>query len=505
MLDDPDIDDEISYPCGDVELHGRLTVPEGAFAVVIGAARERGRPERRTDRVAVTGLNTAGLATLVLDLLADGEATRARARPRRRPPHRAAPRRSRLVATTSRPAPASPVGLLGFGATAAAAFSVAGDPDGSVGAVVSVAVGGSTRTRRCSGASSPPRCCWSMPTTPRSIPGRRGRRLAGVHRLDLVESAAPMVDDPDTLDGVRVTIADWFVDCLGRAAARAAPARRTPVRLSRATGSEPGRVRLRRLLAREPLLGGLERVERVGAVEVHHDVELVGEARREVVALALGLRAVDDADRPLEPGSRERGTHGGVATCRARHADRAGLVEQRLVAVGQRRPDDACARPGRPSRSAAVTSPVKVVNPTSTHSSPYRWRASWPTLSSPRAPMPVARASPTWELCSHTTTLPAGGGGARGARAARRACWPCAGRAGSTTRPRRGTSAGSTPPRRARRRRSARRRTARPRTRPCRRGGGSSAVRRAQRRPAGRRPRPRTAARPGTRARSRSA
>lgn len=66
-------------------------------------------------------------------------------------------------------------------------------------------------------------------------------------------------------------------------------------------------------------------------------------------------------------------------------------------------------RRGAPHESPAITVPRWVPNPASTTwSSPYRSRASWPMLTSPRAAMPVARALPTCVLCAHTTALAPG-------------------------------------------------------------------------------------------------
>src|SRR5208282_6051387 len=63
--------------------------------------------------------------------------------------------------------------------------------------------------------------------------------------------------------------------------------------------SEAGRVGLGRL-APVPQRGALERLDRSGAVEMDHGVELLAQAGGEVVAPPLGLRAVDHPDRPLK-------------------------------------------------------------------------------------------------------------------------------------------------------------------------------------------------------------
>ena len=88
-------------------------------------------------------------------------------------------------------------------------------------------------------------------------------------------------------------------------------------------------------------------------VEVDHGVELVGESRLEVVAVALGLGAVDHADRALEPGLAQRGSCG---RCRSREPEAldADVVEELLVAPGERRAD-ALALAGSPQFDAAVT------------------------------------------------------------------------------------------------------------------------------------------------------
>src|SRR4051812_8396811 len=61
----------------------------------------------------------------------------------------------------------------------------------------------------------------------------------------------------------------------------------------------PSGERLRRLFRRPG--GALQRHQGAGLVEMDHGVELVGHVGLEVMALALGLRAVDHADRALQP------------------------------------------------------------------------------------------------------------------------------------------------------------------------------------------------------------
>ena len=57
-----------------------------------------------------------------------------------------------------------------------------------------------------------------------------------------------------------------------------------------------------------------------------------------------------------------------------------------------------------PQPEAAVTVPAHVLKPME-KTLPKRSRASWPTFHSPFSLISVARASPRWELCAHTTAL----------------------------------------------------------------------------------------------------
>jgi hypothetical protein len=79
--------------------------------------------------------------------------------------------------------------------------------------------------------------------------------------------------------------------------------------------------------------GALQRLDRPGPIVVEHAVELPAEIGMEVVTLALGVRAVDDADRPLEP-RRTKRLQLGAMEVEIEVAER-GVVEQRLPAPGK--------------------------------------------------------------------------------------------------------------------------------------------------------------------------
>ena len=137
----------------------------------------------------------------------------------------------------------------------------------------------------------------------------------------------------------------------------------------------------------------------------------------------------------------------------------ADVVEQRLVAPRQGRPDPLPLGrrvPVRGRRHRAVVGGEadqdRVVGRAA------RGRAGRRSTR-PASPISVARASPRCELWAQTTTFVRPPCAAQGARPARRASRPCGGRAGSTRRPRRGTSCGSTARRSGPAGRSARRRS----------------------------------------------
>src|SRR5687767_1448717 len=79
----------------------------------------------------------------------------------------------------------------------------------------------------------------------------------------------------------------------------------------------------------------LQGVERVRVVDVDHDVELLGKAGADVIACAIGLRVVYDADRPLEP-RRRQGRAQRLLPEAQREAFEADVVKQPLVAARER-------------------------------------------------------------------------------------------------------------------------------------------------------------------------
>src|SRR5512141_876670 len=104
------------------------------------------------------------------------------------------------------------------------------------------------------------------------------------------------------------------------------------------------RVRLGRLPL-QPDRGAVERLDGTGVVEVEDRVELLREACQEVMAPALRLGPIDDADRPLEAPFRERVRDLAVAMQVEVEARVAHLAEERFPGVRERGPQTLA--PGR--------------------------------------------------------------------------------------------------------------------------------------------------------------
>src|SRR4051812_11877923 len=89
-----------------------------------------------------------------------------------------------------------------------------------------------------------------------------------------------------------------------------------------------------------PAGGALQRGDGGGLVEVDDRVELVGQGGVEVVAQALGLGSVDDADRPLQPARAQQVRRAAAVGARAgpqaeQERGHPGVVENPFVAVRQ--------------------------------------------------------------------------------------------------------------------------------------------------------------------------
>ncbi|KUN80603.1 phosphoribosyl transferase [Streptomyces bungoensis] len=202
---------EVDVPAGAALLHGRLTVPDRAFGVVVFTPGGSGRDSPR-DRYVAEGLNRAGFVTLLLDpLTEEEEADRAGAFDTAGPARRLADATGRL-----RDEPGCrglAVGYFGTGTGAAAALRAAAEPDARIAAVV------------CRGGrpdlAGPRLPAVAAPTL--LIAGGHDRQALGHHRealarlrcehaLAIVPGATHLFEEPGALRKVTDLARDWFFD-----------------------------------------------------------------------------------------------------------------------------------------------------------------------------------------------------------------------------------------------------------------------------------------------------
>ena len=130
----------VEIPCGDVEIHGDLTVPATPKGVVLFAHGSGSGRHSPRNRFVAEALNEAGLATLLLDLLTEEEERiDALTREHRFDIRLLAGRVCDAIDWLSAQAETRslPVGLFGASTGAGAALLAAGERSSEVGAVVS--------------------------------------------------------------------------------------------------------------------------------------------------------------------------------------------------------------------------------------------------------------------------------------------------------------------------------------------------------------------------------
>lgn len=203
---------------GDVELLGDLAQPEGARGLVLfahGSGSSRRSPRNRA--VART-LNGAGFATLLFDLLTDGESQRrelvfdiellARRLERVTQLVREGPSTRRL-----------PIGYFGASTGAAAALSAAAAVGPGVGAVVSRGGRPDLAGDRLPGVvASTLLIVGSHDPGVLELNRRAAERLPGEHRVAVVEGAGHLFEEPGTLEEVARLASGWFTTHLHRSA-----------------------------------------------------------------------------------------------------------------------------------------------------------------------------------------------------------------------------------------------------------------------------------------------
>ncbi|MCX5375863.1 alpha/beta family hydrolase [Streptomyces sp. NBC_00091] len=208
--------EQAGYEAGDeaVEVHaaglrlaGSLTLPPGAGAVVVfahGSGSSRHSPRNRS---VASVLNRAGLGTLLFDLLtADEEATRANV-------FDIATLSGRLTRATAwlRGRTSLPVGYFGASTGAAAALEAAASPDADIGAVVSRGGRPDLAGRHLGAVRAPTLLIVGGDDTLVLDLNRQAQReLRCENRLEVIEGATHLFEEPGALDEAAALARDWF-------------------------------------------------------------------------------------------------------------------------------------------------------------------------------------------------------------------------------------------------------------------------------------------------------
>jgi putative phosphoribosyl transferase len=216
--DPPIRDEEVRVCAGPVSLAGHLTVPEQPVGVVVFAHGSGSSRHSPRNRYVAEVLNTAGLATLLFDLLTpDEERNRANvfdiellAR--------------RLVDVTGwlagQPETAAlPVGYFGASTGAGAALVAAADPRVRVSAVVSRGgrpdLAGSALTQVVAPTLL---IVGGRDDVVLELNRQAQAMVRGECELTVVPGATHLFEEPGTLERVAVLARDWFIDRLSRVA-----------------------------------------------------------------------------------------------------------------------------------------------------------------------------------------------------------------------------------------------------------------------------------------------
>ncbi|MEU8838240.1 phosphoribosyltransferase family protein [Streptomyces roseus] len=211
---------EVAVEAPGLRLPGELTLPPGAGAVVVfahGSGSSRRSPRNR--RVAAD-LNRAGLGTLLFDLLTPAEEAK------RSNVFDIDALAARLAAATAWLGTRTPVPAAYFGAStgAAAALAAAAEPDSPVYAVVSRGGRPDLAGSRLAGVRAPTLLIVGSQDRQVLALNREARaRLRCESRLEIVEGATHLFEEPGALHRVSALAEQWFTTHLspgGPAAAR---------------------------------------------------------------------------------------------------------------------------------------------------------------------------------------------------------------------------------------------------------------------------------------------
>lgn len=202
---------EVVLPEGGVDLPGTLTIPDGAFGVVAFAHGSGSSRRSARNRYVADVLHTAGLGTLLFDLLTDREADDRRlvfdiALLARR--LSAAGRWLREQADVRD----LPLGYFGASTGAAAALTAAAAGEPPVAAVVSRGGRPDLATVALDTAPAPTLLIVGADDVEvlelnRSV----AERMHGPVRLEVVPGATHLFEEPGTLEAAALLARDWFV------------------------------------------------------------------------------------------------------------------------------------------------------------------------------------------------------------------------------------------------------------------------------------------------------
>jgi putative phosphoribosyl transferase len=215
VADAPLADDDVVITVAGVELEGRLTVPEGAIGIVLfahGSGSGRHSPRNRS---VARALNRAGLGTLLFDLLTDRE-SRDRANV-----FDVDLLATRLVGATKslRGSPAYghlPLGYFGASTGAAAALGAAARADVEVDAVVSRGGRPDLVSRHLAAVTAPTLLIVGGDDPVVIELNREAANLLHCeHRLEIVNGATHLFEEPGALETVAGLATRWFVQHLG--------------------------------------------------------------------------------------------------------------------------------------------------------------------------------------------------------------------------------------------------------------------------------------------------
>jgi pimeloyl-ACP methyl ester carboxylesterase len=208
----------VQVPVGAVLLDADLAVPEAARGVVLFAHGSGSSRHSPRNRYVATGLQTAGLATVLADLLTPAEEQiDARTGQLRFDIGLLALRVTFLADWLAgyQPTVGLPIGLFGASTGAAAALVAAARRPRSVTAVVSRGGRPDLASEHLRSVRQPTLLIvGELDTNVIELNRRAMQQLGGEARLEIVEGASHLFEEPGALEQVARLARDWFADRL---------------------------------------------------------------------------------------------------------------------------------------------------------------------------------------------------------------------------------------------------------------------------------------------------